>query len=45
MACRNATNTGAAIVNPLKPASEEEERIYAGGESRPAIPLLIKFVR
>lgn len=43
MACRNATNTGAAIVNPLKPANEEEQRIYAGGESRSTIFLLMKF--
>lgn len=33
MACRNATNTSASIVNPLIPANEEEKRIYAGGES------------
>lgn len=33
MACRNATNTAAAVVNPLHPANEEEKRIYAGGES------------
>lgn len=34
MASRNATNTAAAIVNPLQPANEEEKRIYTGGESR-----------
>lgn len=44
MACRNATNTGASIVNPLKPANEEEERIYAGGESRTAITFSMKCV-
>lgn len=32
MACRNATNTQAAVVNPLQPATEEERKIYAGGE-------------
>lgn len=34
MACRNATNTGAAIVNPLKPANEEEQHIFDGGERK-----------
>ncbi|XP_031626113.1 acyl-coenzyme A thioesterase 9, mitochondrial-like [Contarinia nasturtii] len=34
MACRNATNTAAAIVNPLKPANDEEKRIFTGGENR-----------
>lgn len=34
MACRNATNTAAAIVNPLQPANDEEKRIYTGGESK-----------
>ena len=34
MASRNATNTAAAIVNPLHPANEEEKRIYTGGESK-----------
>lgn len=33
MACRNATNTAAAIVNPLKPVNEDEQRIFTGGES------------
>lgn len=32
MASRNATNTAAAMVNPLQPANEEEKRIYTGGE-------------
>lgn len=35
IACRNATNTQAAIANPLKPATEEEQKIYAGGERKP----------
>lgn len=34
MACRNATNTSAAVVNPLHPANEEEKRIHTGGESK-----------
>lgn len=34
MACRNATNTAAAIVNPLKPANDEEKRIFDGGERK-----------
>lgn len=34
MACRNAVNTQAAIINPLKPATEEEKAIYAGGERK-----------
>lgn len=34
MACRNATNTGSAIINPLKPASDIEKKIYSGGEGR-----------
>lgn len=34
MASRNAVNTEAAIINPLKPASEEEQKIYAGGERK-----------
>ena len=33
MAARNATNTEAAVVNPLVPETEEEKTIYAGGES------------
>lgn len=33
MAARNATNTSAAIVNPLHPANDEEQRIFDGGES------------
>lgn len=33
MACRNATNTAAAIVNPLRPGSDEEQMIFTGGES------------
>lgn len=33
MACRNATNTSAAVVNPLIPANDEEKRIHMGGES------------
>lgn len=33
MACRNATNTAAAIVNPLQPGNDEEQRIFTGGES------------
>lgn len=33
MACRNATNTAAAVVNPLQPANEEEKKIHTGGES------------
>lgn len=34
MAARNATNTSAAFVNPLKPANDEEQRIFDGGESK-----------
>lgn len=34
IACRNATNTQAAIANPLKPATDEEQKIYDGGESK-----------
>lgn len=34
MACRNATNTAAAIVNPLHPKNDEEKRILTGGESK-----------
>lgn len=33
MACRNATNTSATVVNPLIPANDEEKRIHMGGES------------
>lgn len=33
MAARNATNTSAAIVNPLHPANDEEKRIFDGGAS------------
>lgn len=41
MAARNATNTAAAMVNPLTPANEEERKILHGGES--AIIFRIKF--
>ncbi|EDW14323.2 acyl-coenzyme A thioesterase 9, mitochondrial [Drosophila mojavensis] len=34
MAARNATNTGAAPVNPIKPANEEEQLILDGGMAR-----------
>ncbi|XP_017007751.2 acyl-coenzyme A thioesterase 9, mitochondrial [Drosophila takahashii] len=34
MAARNATNTGAAPVNPIQPANEEEKEILAGGADR-----------
>ncbi|CAD6992015.1 unnamed protein product [Ceratitis capitata] len=34
MAARNATNTGAAPVNPIVPATEEEKLILSGGEAR-----------
>uniref|UniRef100_A0A1A9VMB9 HotDog ACOT-type domain-containing protein n=1 Tax=Glossina austeni TaxID=7395 RepID=A0A1A9VMB9_GLOAU len=34
MAARNATNTGAAPVNPIKPATDEEKKILDGGEER-----------
>ncbi|XP_070072171.1 acyl-coenzyme A thioesterase 9, mitochondrial isoform X2 [Drosophila takahashii] len=34
MAARNATNTGAASVNPIQPANEEEQEILAGGADR-----------
>ncbi|KAH8306372.1 hypothetical protein KR018_009317, partial [Drosophila ironensis] len=34
MAARNATNTGSAPVNPIKPAIEEEEKILSGGADR-----------
>lgn len=34
MACRNATNTSAAVVNPLIPSNDEEKRIHMGGENR-----------
>ncbi|XP_011196875.2 acyl-coenzyme A thioesterase 9, mitochondrial [Zeugodacus cucurbitae] len=34
MAARNATNTGAAPVNPIVPATEEEKQILSGGEAR-----------
>lgn len=34
MACRNATNTASAVVNPLHPANEEERKIFTDGESR-----------
>lgn len=34
MAARNATNTGAAPVNPIKPATDEESTILAGGKER-----------
>lgn len=43
MACRNATNTAAAIVNPLKPANEEEEKILLGGESEIVLRTLPHF--
>lgn len=41
MACRNATNTAAAIVNPLQPANEEEKKIHLGGESETLIRITI----
>lgn len=34
MASRSATNTEAAVVNQLAPATEEEKTIFAGGEIR-----------
>ncbi|XP_017073378.2 acyl-coenzyme A thioesterase 9, mitochondrial-like [Drosophila eugracilis] len=34
MAARNATNTGAAPVNPIHPANEEEKEILDGGADR-----------
>lgn len=34
MAARDATNTKAALINPLVPANEEEKVIFDGGESR-----------
>ncbi|XP_017122779.1 acyl-coenzyme A thioesterase 9, mitochondrial-like [Drosophila elegans] len=34
MGGRNATNTGAAPVNPIQPANEEEQVILAGGADR-----------
>lgn len=34
MAARNPTNTGSAIINPIKPATPEEEKILAGGDVR-----------
>ncbi|KAG5675080.1 hypothetical protein PVAND_005012 [Polypedilum vanderplanki] len=34
MAARDPTNTRAAIVNPLVPANEEEQKIFDGGEVR-----------
>lgn len=34
MAARNATNTAAAPVNPITPATEEEQQILSGGEAR-----------
>lgn len=33
MASRNATNTEAAVINPLVPGNEDEKAIFAGGES------------
>lgn len=32
MAARNATNTGAAVVNALEPENDEEKKILLGGE-------------
>lgn len=37
MVARNATNTAAAILNPLAPASPEEKKIYEGGERKRSI--------
>lgn len=34
MAARDPTNTRAAMVNPIVPRNEEEQKILAGGESR-----------
>lgn len=34
MASRNAVNTQAAIINPLKPATDEEKKVYAEGERK-----------
>ncbi|XP_055309213.1 acyl-coenzyme A thioesterase 9, mitochondrial-like isoform X2 [Sitodiplosis mosellana] len=34
MACRNATNSAAAIVNPLNPENDGEKKIFTGGENR-----------
>lgn len=34
MAARDPTNTKAAFINPLVPATEREKEIFAGGEQR-----------
>lgn len=34
MAARDPTNTRAAVVNPLKPANDEEQKIFDGGQNR-----------
>ncbi|XP_026466947.1 acyl-coenzyme A thioesterase 9, mitochondrial-like [Ctenocephalides felis] len=34
MAARNPSNTGAAVVNPLQPSTDEERQIFEGGLNR-----------